>query len=833
AHAETEGTASNNEMMQPPNNVIESINDGIDETPLLDIINSTMPFSEDVFTNFTNNESAQQVINPTSSTTSTHPNPVHFIQSLIESLTMTGNTAAPTSSTTSTHPNPVHFIQSLIESLTMTGNTAAPTSSTTPTSPNIPVVIPNAAKSWGSNATVTDSLIGNVYINQTGIVLDGGFIKAAGNYTNQTSNITIAAWIKPEYASGASIFTILSKDKSFELTLNNIVKPSHVATFSVFDGIKWHNVQTATEISQNWSHIAATFNGTDITIYVNGTASKTAKTTSTVIVDGKGNIQNITPQMPSKYSDVVVGATLDTRTVETAQKSFTGSLDEVRIYDEYLTADQVLALYNKTLPLILLKSVPETSLEIELSQINLLNQTNINGTLNTNATQYIVIPGINHTNQITISTWVDPDYNNFSDEFTVISKDRSFVLSINNIINPKHTATFAVFDGIRWTEIEGTSKIENLSHLAAIINSTSISLYVNGTLEARKTLLDTFEVSKDKLVPTTIINSITDVVIGAYLSTLRKEPQLSNIFSGTINDAVIYNRALTEIEIKQLFTSQIPQTQHNPLSTENILTFTDNITVTLIPRTTDNPAYFHTEDILGIADSVEYTINNTTNKTQYIDNLGIADTINLFQDNSIAINETTTLNLGILDNIDLQKSSTLSKDPNIIFEERGRDYYKVEFVNGTGKATFGLPEWIFDPAINEYKEHIIKETDDEIIYNSMQIPFIFNKNDCSLRIYEKGQISSDLPAAIGKKYWKLMETQVGSAQWIESTLNNKSCKVQTFENSTGFFINALRESGDGRFLVTYGKKTDQPLESFLYFTNTNANKTNTKFGFIQ
>ncbi|TAJ16069.1 MAG: hypothetical protein EPO65_13945, partial [Dehalococcoidia bacterium] len=78
-----------------------------------------------------------------------------------------------------------------------------------------------------------------------------------------------------------------------------------------------------------------------------------------------------------------------------------------------------------------------------------------------------------------------------------------------------------------------------------------------------------------------------------------------------------------------------------------------------------------------------------------------------------------------------------------------------------------------------------------------------------------------------------MEAQVGTEQWSESQINNNTCNVQTFENTTGFYIDVLRENKDGKFLITYGKKTDQPLESFLYYTNTNENKTNTKFGFVQ
>ncbi|MBI5378109.1 MAG: LamG domain-containing protein, partial [Thaumarchaeota archaeon] len=898
AHAQTvDDTNSINAVTpEPPSTSYPQVNDansGV-EVPLSSIIDSSEHLLNDIIidSNFTsldkqeNPDSIQtnstiqttqsnSITTPTNSTTTQTDfippaTPVQAILSLIESLSMNGNTATPTNSTTTQTDfippaTPVQAILSLIESLSMNGNTATPTNSVTPE----PALVPNATKSWNVNANTTDSqFIGDVFVNQTGILLNGGFIKAGGNYTNQTSNLAVAAWIKPEYASGASMFTILSKDKSFALTLNNILYPQHIATFSVFDGIKWHQVQTNVELDQNWSHIAATFNGTNILIYVNGTLSNTVKTTPTATVDSAGSIQTTTPQVSSKDSDIVIGATLDTRAVDSPQGVFSGSLDEIAIYDKYLTADQVVALYQKTLPLILTKLIPIKQVQIEIPPINLLNQTGINGTLNTNATEYVVVPTINQTNQITISTWVDPEYNKLSDEMTVVSKDRSFALSLNGIIDPQHTVKFSVFDGIHWTEIQGTSKIESKSHLAAVINGTDLLLYVNGTLQGRKTLQSSFAVLEGELIATSaaVANSATDVVIGASISSLRKEkdPQLSNKFSGTINDAIIYNRALTEYEIKQLYTSQIVDTASQPLVplfSENILSFTDVLTLTYIPRETTNSTDVASDDSLAFTDSIAIILNKTNMATNIAytseNKLGLTDYVQIFQIGSypsnttksnenlgivdiVEIQKSTYSNatkaselLGITDVINLQKSTQQVKDSDIIFEERGKDYYKVEYKNGTGQVTFGLPEWILDSATNKYVEHIAKETDKEIIYDSMQIPFVFNKNDCSISIYEKGKINSNSQLVIGKKYWKLMEGRSGTDQWSDSQINNNACKVESFGNSTGFFINAIKENKDGKFITTYGKKIDQPLESFLYYTNTNSNNTNTKFGFVE
>ncbi|WP_320408942.1 LamG-like jellyroll fold domain-containing protein, partial [Candidatus Nitrosotenuis chungbukensis] len=417
------------------------------------------------------------------------------------------------------------------------------------------MTIPNATQSWAFNKTVNGSqFIGDVNLNQTGLIFDGGFVKSAGNYTNQTSNIAITAWIKPDYSSGSSMFTIVSKENSFELTLDNISE--NVATFSIFDGIKWHSVSTVSEIGQGWSHVAATFNGTDISIYTNGTISSTEKTIQTVSVSSEGTIENTIPQVSSTDTDVVIGATLDARAVDKAQKVFSGGIDQLEIYDRYLTAEQIHEIYTRTLPIILAKYVNNTTIQtVEIPPISLLNQTSVNGTLNTNSTEYVIVPTVNQTSQMTISTWVTPQYNGAAAELTILSKEGSFVLSLNNVISPEHAAKFAVFDGIRWTAAQGTNKIHDKSHVVAVINGTEISLYVNGVLQERQTLPKSFIISEDDLVVSEVADSESDIVIGAYISTVRSEPKLSNKFSGVISDVVVYSKALEQDEIKQLYHS--------------------------------------------------------------------------------------------------------------------------------------------------------------------------------------------------------------------------------------------------------------------------------------
>jgi hypothetical protein len=139
------------------------------------------------------------------------------------------------------------------------------------------IPLPNATESWQfENETNNADLIGDAKINYTegingtSLLLDGNYDYAQANGTNATTYITdmsIAAWVKPDYANGSPEFTVVSKGKSFVLSVNNIIEPQHVAKFSVFDGIKWTTVNSNTEIpDDSWSHLTARFNKTSIAL---------------------------------------------------------------------------------------------------------------------------------------------------------------------------------------------------------------------------------------------------------------------------------------------------------------------------------------------------------------------------------------------------------------------------------------------------------------------------------------------------------------------------------------------------------------------------------------
>ncbi len=149
-------------------------------------------------------------------------------------------------------------------------------------------------------------------------------------------------------------------------------------------------------------------------------------------------------------------------------------------------------------------------------------------------------------NQLTISAWVKPNYDDGSTEFAIVSKENSFLLSINNIIPPEKTAIFSVFDGIAWSTITGSTLIidGDWTHLVAVVNGTEVYLYQNGVLQDSTSLNDVFSISEGNLnlESADVAGSDSDVIIGAYVETTRGEYKTTKQFSGTIENVLIYKK---------------------------------------------------------------------------------------------------------------------------------------------------------------------------------------------------------------------------------------------------------------------------------------------------
>jgi hypothetical protein len=210
----------------------------------------------------------------------------------------------------------------------------------------------DATKSWQFDSTLNGTkTIGNTKVEQTSNVaslkLTGeGYLQQNLNSTRTISALTLSAWVKPDYSQGSPQFTVISKENAFVLAINNNLPPSKIAIFSVFDGIKWQTVNSTIPISENWTHLAATFNGTTISIYVNGTLQSTLVLSGTPSINVNGKITSKTVDELSANTDTIIGASYST-TRESARNLFSGSIEEVNLYDSFLSSSQIAQIYNK------------------------------------------------------------------------------------------------------------------------------------------------------------------------------------------------------------------------------------------------------------------------------------------------------------------------------------------------------------------------------------------------------------------------------------------------------------------------------------------------------
>jgi len=400
-------------------------------------------------------------------------------------------------------------------------------------------ILPNVTESWQfENSTVDVELIGDAEIdftegiNGSSLALDGDndFAQIDSSYRKKIKEMSLSLWVKPNYTNGSPEFTLVSKEKSFVLSVNNLIEPQHIAKFSVYDGKSWYTVTGNTPI-KNWSHIAATFDKGNILLYVNGTLD--------------GILDAGPPTVASSSSNVIIGASMMLNRESNAFNMFSGMIDGVQMFDSVLEPEEVMQLYIDTIPVKISEPKPEPSNTSEPSvRFSFLNSTKADLPVSITAEDLN-----NELNQLTVSTLVKPNYTGGSAEFTVIGKENSFVLALNKMQSPQRVAKFSVYDGQTWYTVKGSTPINSWSHVAATINGENISLYVNGTLDGRR------------YTGPTVTGSPSDIVIGAYESNLREEPQMSNFFSGEIHQVDVYKYAMTDNEILDMFLSYLKKYQ--------------------------------------------------------------------------------------------------------------------------------------------------------------------------------------------------------------------------------------------------------------------------------
>ena len=165
--------------------------------------------------------------------------------------------------------------------------------------------------------------------------------------------------------------------------------PTKTATFSVFDGIKWQTVISTTPIGENWTHVAATFNGTSISIYVNGRLQSTLQLKGIPTISVNGKLATKTVNQISSDSDIVIGAYLNTLRGK-ASNEFSGSIENVNLYDSVLDQSQIANLYDN--------NILSGKVDATITSLPAVTNSTTNGNLTISDNVSAVKMSVNHTN---------------------------------------------------------------------------------------------------------------------------------------------------------------------------------------------------------------------------------------------------------------------------------------------------------------------------------------------------------------------------------------------------------------------------------------------------
>lgn len=134
------------------------------------------------------------------------------------------------------------------------------------------------------------------------------------------TNLSLAAWVNPS-SYGGEMQTIILGSGAYYLSLNNDGSLNGYWYGTSPEG--YHSSGAGTVPLNQWSHVVAVWDGSYVKLYINGVQK------NAVQVTGAGNSATAT----------ILGA-------ENTSRQFKGKIDEVRVYNRALSADEAKQLYN-------------------------------------------------------------------------------------------------------------------------------------------------------------------------------------------------------------------------------------------------------------------------------------------------------------------------------------------------------------------------------------------------------------------------------------------------------------------------------------------------------
>ncbi|MDD2485407.1 MAG: LamG domain-containing protein, partial [bacterium] len=338
---------------------------------------------------------------------------------------------------------------------------------------------------------------------------------------NAMDGISIEAWV---YHTPDSWDCIVGKGGAYNL---------NALTWQYYNGSSWQSLSYTLPANQ-WVHIVATKQGSNMKVYINGGNNRGGSTYSKT--DAVGNITTSTSELNIGYMPGYASSWY-----------FNGKIDSVRIYNKALADTEVQDKYKEAITAVDWQIDENTGTEV----VDILGNAN-NGIIEGNAAwisgrsqgnyalqfdgtdDKVVVPSSATLNavpsaadEISIEAWV---YHTPDSWDCIVGKGGAYNLNALN---------WQYYNGSSWQSLSYTLPANQWVHIVATKRGANMKVYLNGSPSASKT---------DAIGNMNI--STSDLNIGhmpGYAS--------SWLFNGKIDSVRIYKKALTGDEVVKLYTN--------------------------------------------------------------------------------------------------------------------------------------------------------------------------------------------------------------------------------------------------------------------------------------
>ena len=380
-------------------------------------------------------------------------------------------------------------------------------------------------------------------------------INIGGNMVNSLTTLSVSLWVNWVDTTNSTddYFIALGKSSSGKIFSADITNSTGIVGFYDGSSVKY---STGAVPKNTWTHIAITANATALKIYLDGSLDST-HTISSLNFDSSGNAGFI--------GSWITGTDYE----------FDGSIDQVRIFDQAISSNQVSDLYNEASSAFSLNTL-QAYYKLDNSAIDEASgfdgtETNVEyrfgrygqAAIFNGSSSKIVLPnlslGLNDPSNFSFSCWFKTN-SSTQDNQGIIWLNGSnagarFGVGINSTSQGGDTSVYFGVGTSSFTYINsgtGAFVANKWVHIAAIKSSIAgMSLYVNNVLKATNT----------GATGAANYTATGGHRIGAYKTTAE-----SSYFNGYIDQIRIFSSALSSSQVSELYNEK-PETDTSNFKT--------------------------------------------------------------------------------------------------------------------------------------------------------------------------------------------------------------------------------------------------------------------------